>query len=112
MRYLLFSLILLPMFTGAQINRSAKELASEQIQEYVTTKLFKDLSYKPVSFGQLKTFQDKKDPDVTWTIEHKFKVAEPRRLTDQKSVAPKEYTFQFYLDDKMRVVKADSYFTN
>ena len=110
MRYLLFSLILLPMFTSAQINRSARELASEQIQEYVTTKLFKDLSYKPVSLGQLKTFQDKRYPDIAWIIEHKFEVKESRKGTDQKSVAPKEYVFQFYLDDKMKVVKADSYF--
>ena len=62
--------MLLPVLSFAQINRSAKELAGEQIQEYITSKLFKDRDYKPVSTGELKTFHDKRDLDIEWTIQY------------------------------------------
>ncbi|MFI5128375.1 MAG: hypothetical protein ACHQFX_00225, partial [Chitinophagales bacterium] len=67
-------------------------------------------SYKPVSFGQIKTFEDKRTPEIVWTIEHKFEITESRKTSDQKTAVSKEYKFQFYLDDKMKVVRADSYF--
>ena len=103
-------LLMLPVLSFAQINRSAKELAGEQIQEYVTTKLFKDLSYKPIATGQLKPVQDKKNLEIAWTIEHRFEIKDSKHTSDQKAVSSKEYRFQFYLDDKMRVIKAESYF--
>jgi len=102
---------MLPVFASSQINRSAKELASEQVREYITAKLFKDLSYKPVSFGQIKSFEDKRTLEIAWTIEHRFEITDTRKTSDQKTAVVKEYKFQFYLDDKMKVVRADSYFT-
>jgi hypothetical protein len=100
-----------PVLTSAQINRSAREFASEQIQEYVTTKLFKTHSYKSISLGQLKEFKDKKNIEIAWTIEHKFEITPPHDSFNQKATTPKEYKFLFFLDDKMRVIRADSYFT-
>ena len=111
MRSFLLSLLILPVMSSAQINRSAREFASEQVRQYVTTKLFQDLSYKSISFGQIKTFQDKRNREIVWTIEHTFEISDSRKAYDQKPPVPKEYKFQFYLDDKMKVVRADSYFT-
>ena len=111
MRSFLFFLFILPVFASAQINRSAREFASEQIQEYVTKKLFKEQGYKPGSFGELIA---RKDPsfETAWTIEHKFEITETRKDADNKAATSKAYKFQFYLDDKMRVVRAESFFVN
>ena len=111
MRSFLFLTLFLPVFVTAQINRSAREYASEQVQEYVTAKLFKDLSYKPGSFGPLKIFNEKRNKEIAWTIEHKFEVTETRKFSDQKTAVPKEYKFLFYLDEKMKVLRAESFFT-
>ena len=111
MRSILLLALILPLFTAAQINRSAREFASEKIQEYVSAKLFKDLSYKPISFGQLKEYNSKGNSEITWTIEHKFEITDTKKFSDQRTSVPKEYKFQFYLDDKMKVLKAESYFT-
>ena len=111
MRSFLFLALILPVFASSQINRSAREFASEQVREYVTTKLFKDVPYKPVLFGQLKVFKDGKNFEIAWTIEHKFEIAETHKVLDQKTTASKEYKFLFYLDDKMKIVRAESFFT-
>ena len=111
MRSILLLALILPLFTAAQINRSAREFASEKIQEYVSAKLFKSLSYKPISFGQLKEYNSKGNSEIAWTIEHKFEIADTKKFSDQRTSVPKEYKFQFYLDDKMKVLRAESYFT-
>ena len=110
MRSFILLSFLVPVIASAQINRSARQLASEQIQDYVTHKLFSDRPYKPVSFGEIKKFQDRKEVEIYWTIEHKFIITEPRKNQETGAPQPKEYNFRFYLDDKMRVIKADSYF--
>ncbi len=110
MRSFLFSLLVVPIMSSAQINRSAREFASEQVRQYVTTKLFKDAPYKSISFGQIKSFQDKRNIEIAWTIEHTFEITESRKTFDAKPAVPKEYKFLFFLDDKMKVVRADSYF--
>jgi GH35 family endo-1,4-beta-xylanase len=109
MRSFLFLSILLPVFASAQINRSAREFASEQVQEYIVKKLFKDQPYKPGSFGELKT-RKQNDSEIAWTIEHKFEITETHKGSDNKEAASKSYKFLFYLDDKMRVLRADSFF--
>ena len=111
MRSFLFLTLFLPVFGTAQVNRSAREFASEQIQEYVTAKLFKDLSYKPGSFGPLKVYHTKKSTEIAWTIEHKFEITETQKISDQKTATSKEYKFTFYLDEKMKVLRAESFFT-
>jgi hypothetical protein len=99
----------LPVLAGAQINRSARELASEQVQQYVKTKLFNGIPYKPISFGQLKEHKEKNNDEMAWMIEHRFEVTEPHSFTDQKTPTPKTYTFLFYLDQKMKVLLAETY---
>ena len=111
MRTLLFLALFIPVFANAQINRSAREFASERIQEYVTTKLFKDLSYKPDSFGQLKVYKEEKNLELAWTLEHKFEITETRKDTDQNAAISKSYKFLFFLDNKMKVLRAESFFS-
>ncbi|MBC7949360.1 MAG: hypothetical protein H7Y42_15850 [Chitinophagaceae bacterium] len=111
MRFTIFMLLLIPTLSQAQVNRSAKELASEKIQEYVTVKLFKDMPYKAVSYGELKSYGDKKS-DISWYIAHKFEVVVSETVTDKRNVVRKPYNFIFFLDDKMKVVKAETSYMN
>ena len=53
MRTILFLLLLIPAVSNAQFKRSATELAKDNIRDYLTQKLFKNLSYQPISFGEL-----------------------------------------------------------
>jgi hypothetical protein len=108
MRTFLLLAFLLPLFAGAQINRSARELAGENIQEYISKKLFKDQPYKSVFYGDLKAYVEKKQ-DIAWTVEHKFEVTEGE-MSDKKATHQQTYKFLFYLNDKMEVKKAESYY--
>jgi hypothetical protein len=110
MRRFLFLALVLPVFSIAQINRSAREFAGERIQEYIVTRLFKDLPYKPVSFGELKT-SGEKNTAVTWSIEHRFEITETRIVADQRTVVLKPYKFVFYLDKKMKVQRAENFYS-
>ena len=111
MRSILFLTLVLPVVVSAQINRSAREFASEQVRDYVTKKLFKDYQYKPGSFGDIKEYTIRNNANISWTIEHKFEVTKIHKSAELKD-EPKEYKFEFYLDDKMKVVRAESYFIN
>jgi hypothetical protein len=112
MRSVLLLLLILPIISHAQVNRSAKELASETVGEYITGKLFKNYSYQPVSFGELKSHKEK-DLEVVWTIEHRFVVTDTifenyKKLTTRST----PYKFLFYLDNQMRVKRAETFYTN
>jgi hypothetical protein len=107
MRTVIFLLLLLPVIANAQFKRSATELAKDRIKEYVTQKLFKDLSYQPGSFGQL-TDSKSKDPEVTCFIRHKFLITEIQSHEDLKTPVQKEYQFVFYFDERMKVTAAES----
>ena len=97
-----------PALMKAQINRSATELARENIHEYVTDKIFKNGAYQPISYGELRS-AGVKDREVKWSIVHKFEITETQREASKKVEVQKAYDFIFYLDDKMRVVGARSY---
>ena len=107
MRLLILLLIITPFFADAQINRSANELACERVKEYVQTRLFKDFSYKAVSYGQLKP-HSQPHSQVIWTIEHKFEIETPV-FSENKSGNQKLYNFSFYLDKKLKVLRAESF---
>jgi len=111
MRSILIFALLLPIFTVAQVNRSAREYASDQVQEYVTKKLFKGLPYKSVSFGELKEHKEKNDQEMAWRIDHKFVIIESDSFSGRKDATPRTYLFSFYLDEKMKVLKAETYMT-
>jgi hypothetical protein len=109
MRITLFLLLLLPAVLHAQINRSATELAKENIQQYVTSKLFSGHQYQPVSYGELK-LREEKNQEVIWSITHKFEIAQTETHADKKISVQKPYNFIFYLDKKMKVRGAESYY--
>lgn len=112
MRSLFLLLVAFPVFAGAQVNRSAKEFATEKIQEYVENKLFKNKTYKPVSYGELKPFEDKK-LGIVWMIAHKFEITQGGETSFEKSVNVQHaYKFLFYMDEKMKVLKAETSYSN
>ena len=107
MRILLLALLFAPLVHHAQVNRSANELAKENIKSWLLSKLFKDQPYKPGTYSELKSVVDK-NPSVTWIIMHRFEIEEPEIDPDTKSHIQKPYKFAFYLDKKMGVVRAEA----
>jgi hypothetical protein len=107
MKIIFFLSLIFSFSSNAQINRSAKELARENIQEYLNNKIFRDHSYKTVSTGELKPFREA-DPDILWKMELKFETVEIQK--DDKHDAPVRTTvkFIFLLNKKMEVVRAES----
>lgn len=110
MRSLFFIMLLCPILANAQINRSAKELASETIPVYITTKLFQGKPYKSVSYGDIKSCQQN-NSGVCWSIEHKFEITEAEKGGGQTHSGQKLYKFLFYLDKKMNVLRAESFYS-
>ena len=111
MRSILLLTVLVPVLGSAQINRSARELASETIGQYITTRLFKNQAYEPISFGKLREMKDY-NSDIIWTFDHKFRITEKKRNDKEKPSMVKTYNFTFYLDREMRVKLADGSFYN
>jgi hypothetical protein len=109
MKKMIFLLMLLPAVLNAQFKRSATELAKENIQEYLTGKLFKNQPYQAISYGEL-VARKEDDPSIVWSIEHKFAITEVEAGVDKKTAVHKLHKFMFYFDNKMHVVRADSYF--
>ena len=108
MRVIFLLLGVIPMVSAAQINRSATELSHERIQEYLHDKLFKNKLYKPVSFGDLK-FQKQNNSEATSFLVHKFEISSGSQSQEKlPNDSPQVHTFIFYLDDKMKVVRAES----
>jgi len=108
MRVLCIALLFLPFAGKAQINRSATELAHENIREYISDKVFKDRLYKAGSYSKLQHYK-KPHPDIVWIIDHQFDILEPSGVqgTDTTRQA-QHYRFTFYLDKKLSVVSAMS----
>jgi len=109
MRILLLLLLGVPFFAYGQVNRSANELARENVKEYIVTKLFKDLAYKPVSYTALKS-QKQPHIDIAWSINHRFEIVDSQFVADRKTAVRKAYFFSFYLDKKLNVVTAESFY--
>jgi len=111
MRSILIVALLVPVFSVAQINRSAREYAAEQVQDYITKKLFKGHSYKSVSFSELKEHKERNNDEMAWRLDHKFEIMETDDLSGKKNTVARTYLFSFYLDGKMKVLKAETYMT-
>jgi hypothetical protein len=107
MRIIIFLILFLPATINAQINRSATELAKENIKEYLLDKIFKGNLYQPVAYSELKRRKEK-DPNIQWSIVHTFEITEAQTLPDKKNEAQKPFKFLFFLDEKMKVIKAES----
>ena len=111
MRIMLLLVFACPLLAAAQINRSATELAKETTADYIRLKAFKKQVYHPVSYGDLVDLNPTdKQSNLIWAIRHRFEIEETRMVDDKKVVVRQPYTFYFYLDERMRVVKAESYY--
>jgi hypothetical protein len=112
MRSFFLFMLLLPAFAAkAQINRSAKEFAGERIQEYIVNKLFKNQQYKAVSYGELKKYVQK-NSGVAWIIAHEFEITEKKPFTGSITPEPNIRQFYFYLNDKMKVIRAEACYSD
>ena len=109
MRLFIIPLLAIPFCSTSQINRSANELAHERIREYIVTKIFKDLVYKPVSYSPLQE-EKQSASNINWSIGHQFEIIDSQLVADKKTAVVKPYYFSFYLDKKMKVVAAGSYY--
>lgn len=109
MRILLLLLLGIPSLSKGQVNRSANELARENVKEYIIGKLFKDMPYKPISYTELKT-QKQPHIDIAWSMNHKFEIVDSQFVADKKTAVTKAYYFSFYLDKKLNVVTAESFY--
>jgi len=108
MRILLLSLFSLPCFAGAQINRSANEVARESIQEYICQKLFKNQAYAAGQYGDLQP-QNDRETYVAWSITHQFEITDSQYVSNKRIPVRTTYNFSFYLDKKLKVIKAEGY---
>ena len=90
-------------YCTAQVNRSARELAAENIRDHVQHKLFAGRKYEDVSFGELQKFTSNRKTDIEWSITHEF-VLKNGNTGDEV-----QYRFIFYLDRKMNVRLSESY---
>lgn len=109
MRVMLFLLICFPLFTQAQINRSANELARERVREYIITKIFRDGLYQPGNYSPLKELKQPQS-EISWSIRHRFEIVDSQFVADKKIAVRTTYYFSFYLDKKLKVVAAESYY--
>lgn len=109
MRILLLLLFSLPLALAAQVNRSANELARERIRDYIVQTLFKDLAYNPGTFGELKSHQQPQ-VEIAWSMIHQFEVVDSQFVADKKVAVRKPYYFSFYLDKKLKVTAAESFY--
>jgi hypothetical protein len=109
MRVLFLLLVTAPFFAAAQINRSATELAKEKIADYIVSKIFKGVSYKPVSYGALEEVPEKIRPVANWSIMHRFEIIDSQFVANKRRAVQKPYYFSFYLDKKLNVVSAERF---
>ena len=108
MRILLLILVSSPLFCIAQINRSANEVARERVQEYICQKLFKNQLYDAGNYGEL-TVENNRDNHIAWSLTHQFEMTDSQFVADKRIAVRKNYSFSFYLDKKLNVIKADGY---
>jgi hypothetical protein len=92
----------------SQENRSAKQLATENIQEYLATKLFPSIPFKAKTYGELKKYISSSKTNIEWTLGLDFVILEKRN----GKVEEITFGFLFYLDRWMNVKLAEKYVAN
>lgn len=100
MRLFMMLLLLLPITASAQINRSASALARENIEAYLTRKVFRYEPYRASQFGTLQP-ASMADREIAWTMDHRFLIQEKGK---NEGAAWKAYSFVFYFDKRMKIL--------
>jgi len=106
MRTALFLFLLIPALSNDKFKRSATELAKDKIRDYVTEKLFKNVSYQPISFGEL-TANTTGGSTFSSLIKHKFAITDTESHENIKTPIQKQYEFVFYFNDRMKIQMAE-----
>ncbi len=108
MRTTILILFLLPIISQAQVNRSANELARENVKDYVLLKIFRNENYQPVSYTVLKPIKQEHSP-IVWSINHTFHIIDSQFVANKKIAVAQPYLFSFYLDKRLNVVLAEGF---
>lgn len=108
MRLLLLLVILIPIASVSQINRSAREFAMENVQEYLKTKIFSGRAYESLSFGPIKSCQEG-NPEIAWVIENRFGITSDKKAGNKNETAKESGKVWLYLDSKMKVLRAEMF---
>lgn len=108
MRLLTF-LLFCSLSASAQINRSARELAKENVSTYIHEKLFKNQNYQPLTFSDLQPVERRKDSEDRWFIKHRFDIQATAAKRQKEADKSSAHSFVFFFDEKMRVVRAQQY---
>lgn len=107
MKLFLLCLLGIPLLSQAQVNRSATELAQENIKGYLVAKLFQGKAYSPVSYGQLKSRVIKSNTEIAWSLDHRFEIRENAMVDGKRVMVNRPYKFTFFMDREMEVLRAD-----
>jgi hypothetical protein len=106
MKTALYLFLLIPALSNAQFKRSATELAKDKIRDYITEKLFRNVSYQPISFGELAA-NSAGGSTFSSLIKHKFAITDTGSHENIKTPVQKQYEFVFYFNDKMKIQMAE-----
>ena len=112
MRYFLLLICSLPLVAVAQLNRSARELAGETTHTWLAEKLFHGdgNAFETEPVMEVKAWADK-DSRIKWTA---TQIVFSKGITPDFQGSPARsgerirYGFTFYLDERMRVLAAES----
>ena len=106
MRKAIIFLFLIPIFAHAQINRSARELAEENIETYLK-KIYRDQPHYIASLGEPQIYQSN-SINADWIITCTVGVGNKEEKKDIGRNGNFS-NFMFYLNRKMQVVSAEAY---
>lgn len=107
MRTLLFLMLILPTLASAQVNKSAKELAGENIEAYLQ-KIYKGQDHT-ITLGEPKAYLSQ-GSEAEWKISCRVTFTD---VAGKKSSSQDAYSnFMFYLSRRMQVVSAEAYKQN
>ena len=108
MRLLLLLLLATPFLADAQINRSDNEEPQSITKDYIVKKVFRNKEYKPVWYSPLRE-RINKNEGTSWVIEHRFEISDKQPSSFDKGTSKKEYSFIFFFDKRMNILRAESY---
>jgi len=101
-------LLLIGFQANSQLNRSALELARENAQDFLSSKIFKNKDYHPMTFSNLEPYKQY-SPDISWVLEHRCEVGNETHYSGRDTTIYTTYKFVFYLDRKLKVFRAESF---
>lgn len=100
------------LLAAGQVNRSARELAKENIGDYLSQRLFRGSRIDGLTFQDLKAYTSRNKTEIAWLISMGCFIEEQEFRGEKMRTVRRPYAFTFYLDRKMAVKRAESYVSN